>query len=119
MADMLAIGLERLGYAVTSCYDPHEALEQFAAEPHAWRLVITDHAMPGLRGAALAARLKALAPDCPIILYTGLAAEVSDPAADQPPPVDIIVSKPIAPRRMAEHIRTLLDAASPSLTPHR
>ena len=29
-------------------------------------------------------------------------------------PVDIIVGKPIAPRRMAEHIRTLLDGAPAS-----
>ncbi|MBV8165499.1 MAG: PAS domain-containing protein [Alphaproteobacteria bacterium] len=113
MADMLAIGLERLGYAVTSCYDPHEALDLFAAEPDTWQLVITDHAMPGLRGGTLAGRLKALAPACPIILYTGLATEVSG-SADGPPPVDIIVGKPIAPRRMAEHIRTLLDGAPAS-----
>jgi PAS domain S-box-containing protein len=112
IADMLAIGLERLGYAVTCLNDPLAALERFGANPHAWRLVITDHAMPGMRGAELAQHLKARAPDCPIILYTGLAAELNGPDSDDPPQVDMIVNKPIAPRRMAEHIRTLLDAGS-------
>ncbi len=61
--------LEQAGYAVTSCGESKSALEAFVREPH--EVVVTDIRMPGLDGLELLARLRAVAPDSPIIVVTG------------------------------------------------
>jgi YesN/AraC family two-component response regulator len=48
-----------------------QALKLFA--DNAFDLVMTDHAMPGMTGAQLAAELRALAPSVRVILATGYA----------------------------------------------
>ena len=111
ITDMLAIGLERLGYEVTCCNDPAEALRAFEQDPGAWDIVITDHAMPGLTGAALIERIKAIRPDCPTVLFTGF----GDQAAARDAGADAFLIKPIEPRRVAETVHELLNrsAAAP------
>lgn len=63
--------LVRLGFEVTAFYDPVEALERFEADPEAFDLVITDVAMPNLYGDILAAMMRDVRPDLPIVLCTG------------------------------------------------
>ena len=41
--------MERLGYDVTCCNDPIEALQAFEQDPAAWDVVISDQVMPALR----------------------------------------------------------------------
>jgi PAS domain S-box-containing protein len=114
ITDMLAIGLERLGYEVTCCNDPVEALRAFEQDPLAWDVVITDHAMPGLTGAALIERIKTIRPDCPTVLFTGFGDRAAREAG-----ADAFLIKPIEPRRVADTIRELLDrnAAAPQRSP--
>lgn len=111
-ADVLAIGLERLGYEVTCCYNPLEALQAFKEDPHAWAAVITDENMPELTGRRLAARLKAIRSRCPVILCTGLgvAAIGSDRAS-----VDAVFDKPAHPGQLAEALRCLLSVNEDTL----
>jgi len=67
----LTLLLKRLGYTVESMDEPVLALERFAAQPHAYDLVITDFAMPVLSGAELTRRIRATRPDIPVLLLSG------------------------------------------------
>jgi PAS domain S-box-containing protein len=109
ITDMLAIGLERLGYRVTCWNDPTAALSAFEADPGAWDIVITDHTMPGLTGAALIARIKAIRADCPAMLFTGFGDRTAAQAAARESGADGFLVKPIEPRRVADKVRELLD----------
>ena len=73
--------LASLGYEVEVQTSPLEALAAVAAEPGRFDLVLTDLSMPGLDGAELARRLKALRPDLPIILSTGYSERMTPAAA--------------------------------------
>jgi PAS domain S-box-containing protein len=63
--------LERLGYKAVVTTSGHEALALFRTAPERFDLVITDHTMPVMTGAALAQELRRLRPDLPIILCSG------------------------------------------------
>jgi len=108
VADMLSIALERLGYDVTCCNDPAEALDAFEQDPGAWDIVITDQMMPGISGLELVTRLKAIRADCLAVLCTGFADDVS-PARAREAGVDLFIHKPVEPRDVADRVRALLD----------
>lgn len=62
--------LEDLGHSVYEASSAAEALEHYARDP-AIDVLITDHAMPNMTGAQLAAELLRARPDLPIILASG------------------------------------------------
>ncbi|MEK5163557.1 ATP-binding protein [Paenibacillus sp. FSL R5-0527] len=64
--------LESMGYKVIPEQDSIEALKIFEQDPSRFDVVITDQAMPYLKGLELAERMKALHPRIKIILVTGL-----------------------------------------------
>ena len=57
-------------------------------------LVITDRAMPGLSGEALATWIKRRAPELPVIMVTGYG-ELMNAAGEQPEGVDLVLAKPV------------------------
>ncbi|GGF15605.1 hypothetical protein GCM10011611_21760 [Aliidongia dinghuensis] len=61
-----------LGFSVIEAADGTEALAQLAGDPRI-DLVVTDFAMPGLNGVALARRARDLRPDLPVVFVTGFA----------------------------------------------
>lgn len=63
--------LGRRGYQITGFLDPRVALQEFARQPERFDLVITDLAMPGMTGAELAAKVREIRPDVPIIMTSG------------------------------------------------
>lgn len=63
--------LKRLGYKVTSASGSFEALDIFQKKPMEFDLVITDYIMPGMKGDELAAKIRSIRTDIPIILCTG------------------------------------------------
>ena len=65
------IMLERLGYTVVATTSSIEALEKFHARPDLFDIVVTDLAMPKLRGTELALEIRKIRPDMPVILCTG------------------------------------------------
>jgi CheY-like chemotaxis protein len=64
--------LEHLGHEVVLAASADEALGIAHSETPI-DLVITDHAMPGMTGAELIARLRESRPDLPMVLATGYA----------------------------------------------
>jgi CheY-like chemotaxis protein len=63
--------LVQLGYTVTRHARPEEALRAFDGTPAHFDLVVTDQAMPGTAGTDLAAALRRIRPDLPIVIASG------------------------------------------------
>ncbi len=100
--------LERLGYTVTSCRDPLEAMALFESAPQRYDLVITDLTMPKMTGDELARKMAAIRPDLPMILCTGYSDQrIHYRAAGFG--VNAIIYKPLVKKELAETIRGLLD----------
>ena len=81
VADMVSIGLERLGYEVGVCADGTEALEVFRETPDLWRAVISDQIMPDMRGMELIRQIKEIRSDVPCILCTGYSDTLTEETA--------------------------------------
>ena len=108
LLEMMRIGLTRLGYAVTACPDPIDALELFRREPQAWGAVVTDQVMPRMKGFTLIGKLREIRPDCPIILCTGFNDGATERQARNAGAGGFFL-KPVEPYRIAETIRALRD----------
>jgi CheY-like chemotaxis protein len=76
--------LEDLGHEVVQAHSGEEALRALSRDEEL-DLVLTDHSMPNMTGAQLAARVRELKPDLPILLATGYAElAASSPEAELP-----------------------------------
>ncbi len=103
--------LEHLGYRVIARNNSMEALEEFAAHPDMFDLVITDKTMPHLTGSELAGQLIKIRPDIPVILCTGF----SDTAiVEEARTIGIreIFLKPLIMADLSVSIRNILDSQS-------
>ena len=79
------------GHTAASAHRGDEALALFGKKT--FDLVITDQSMPGMNGVQLAASIKKLAADTPVILLTGFGDEMLA-AGGNPPGVDMVLGKP-------------------------
>ncbi len=108
ITDMLEKILHGLGYRVTACSDPGQALQQFEAEPDRYDLVISDITMPHLNGVELASRLLAIRPKLPIIFCTGFSDLINEKKM-QAMGVKRLLMKPVMQADLAKAIREVLD----------
>ncbi|HLP77781.1 MAG TPA: response regulator [Candidatus Paceibacterota bacterium] len=93
------------GYEVVTANSGHAALEKFAA--YRFDVVCTDYSMPGMNGSQLADALRAIDPQQPILMISGLAGTMTPPAN-----VDIMLSKPFLPSELKQSIAHLLNTGS-------
>jgi signal transduction histidine kinase/CheY-like chemotaxis protein len=63
--------LQRLGHAVEEAASPESALRRVEEDPAAFDLVLTDQAMPGMTGLAMARRIRRICADLPILVASG------------------------------------------------
>jgi CheY-like chemotaxis protein len=63
--------LQRLGYRVTGCTSPKEALEMFRSGPRNFDVVVSDLCMPQMSGVDLARELLQIRPGMPILIASG------------------------------------------------
>ena len=70
-----------------------EGFEMFQAEQ--FDVVVTNQAMPGMSGDQLAAAIKRMSPDEPVILLTGFG-DLIEAAGEQPANMDVMVGKLVA-----------------------
>ena len=61
--------LQELGYVITVCSDPEDAVNWIAAT--AFDLIITDYKLPHMNGVDLIAKVREVHPDTPVILVSG------------------------------------------------
>ncbi|MDJ0840567.1 MAG: response regulator [Acidobacteriota bacterium] len=99
--------LSRLGYQVEVCTGSKAGLDRFGESPQDFDLVITDQTMPGMTGQDLAARLKTIRPDIPIILITGFSS-VLDMDHLGELGISKIVHKPFTRNDIGNAIQTVL-----------
>ena len=65
-------------YKVTLHADPIQALAEFKRRPDAFDLVVTDNTMPRMNGVELVTELRALNPEVPVLMVSGLAEVIAD-----------------------------------------
>jgi CheY-like chemotaxis protein len=94
--------LEELGHSVLEATSGDQALRVLRRTPNV-QLVITDHVMPGMTGAALIAELSKINPELPVILATGY----TELREEQSPLGALRLSKPY---RQKELVRAILEA---------
>jgi signal transduction histidine kinase len=95
LCQLLCEYLEADGHTAEVAHSGSEALQKFQDRP--FDLVITDRVMAAMTGEQLAAALKEIAPDVPVILVTGY--------ADDAPPsegIDLVLGKPLSRKALRE-----------------
>jgi CheY-like chemotaxis protein len=97
--------LERAGYRVLAASDGPAGLEIFLSEPV--EAVVLDYSMPGMHGGEVAARMRGIKPQVPILLlsaYMGLPPEVTSL-------VDLYMTKGEGAPVLLERLASLLQPA--------
>jgi len=100
--------LAGLGYTITACSSPEQALEAFGACPGSFDLVITDMTMPHILGTDMALEMLRIRPDIPVILCTGFSDRVDEKTAISLG-IREFVMKPILLSSLSGVIRGVLD----------
>ncbi len=100
--------LEYLGYQVTAFTSSREALKIFKKNPEIYDLIITDQTMPDLLGLELAAEIRKIKPDIPVILCTGFSYTLSEEEALKKG-VNRFCHKPLGMEDLEKVIREVLD----------
>jgi len=111
IADTVAEILSRFGYHALKAYDAESALEiALKTRP---TLLLTDVMLPRMNGVDLAIKILEQQPDCKIVLFSGQAGTTYfiDEAKANGYHFDIL-SKPLHPRELLEHLEKRLADAS-------
>jgi CheY-like chemotaxis protein len=95
------------GHQVQTANSGKEALTLF--EPGKYDLVITDFAMPEMKGDELAAAIKARAPEQPVVMITAYA-EMLQASGNPLTGVDFVISKPFLLDNLREAMVKVLRA---------
>jgi PAS domain S-box-containing protein len=96
--------LRQMGHAVTEAENGQQALERIADQP--FDLVFTDLSMAGLNGMQLAARIRTVRPELPIVLCTGYIDDEMCQDVDRSHFLSIL-EKPVNLARVCDLINTL------------
>lgn len=101
IASLLERYLTRFQHQVRAFDDSFQALQQFAIDPHAYDIAVTDLSLEGLSGEELVVELLNKRPELPIIIATGY------PYSTDHLPENVrkqvrILQKPFLPRELME-----------------
>jgi CheY-like chemotaxis protein len=103
MADMLSIGLERMGFQTVTAQNPMLALAAIEEDPSAFDALLTDQIMPGMHGTELIREARLLAPRLRTILCTAYVEHTAEPER-LACMADAVVYKPVEIQAVAEAI---------------
>ena len=107
--------LESLNYSVIACNSSVQAFRIFKNAPEKFDLVMTDMAMPDMTGDILAAKIKKIRPDIPIILCTGFTRKIFEDEIENFC-IDAYCLKPVSIQSLAKKVRRLLDETKKRLS---
>lgn len=108
---LLEIGkelLQSLGYRVETRASSIDALEAFRSQPAKYDLIVSDITMPKMTGDYLAAEIKKINPDVPIILCTGFSTRLNSEKLIKIG-VEKVLMKPLTMNELAVNVRLALD----------
>ncbi|MEY4704104.1 MAG: hypothetical protein RL042_300 [Nitrospirota bacterium] len=109
LVELVRDQFEQLGYRVTGCTQPTEALALVRADPHGVDVVVTDYNMPEMSGLEVARMLAQLRADLPVVLVSGyLSSDVR--AAALAVGIKEVVPKPTLLQHLGDVVARLLDA---------
>src|SRR5258705_13219996 len=91
VCDAVKMMLDFDGHIVETAHSAKDALAMF--EEGKFDLIITDFAMPTMKGDELAAAIKARSPNQPVVMITAYA-EMLQASGKNMPGVDLVISKP-------------------------
>ncbi len=100
--------LAELGYEPIGFTSAQHALEAFRATPERFDAVLTDEAMPGMAGSELAAEIRRLRPDVPVVLMTGFVNPAIAARARDAGVADVLV-KPLGSRDIARCLAAVFE----------
>src|SRR2546423_13088076 len=109
VCDAIRMMLNFDGHVVETTSNPKDALAKI--EQRSYDLVITDFAMPAMRGDELAAAIKSRRPGQPVALITAYA-EMLQSTHREMPGVDFVISKPF----LLENLRQAIAKATSEKT---
>jgi CheY-like chemotaxis protein len=95
------IRLSRLGHAVTTKADAHEALDAIRENPDAFDVVLIDYHMPDMNGLDLVHALRDEGCEAAVVLMTGLSAQISEAKA-RVVGIDHLLRKPVESHELKE-----------------
>jgi PAS domain S-box-containing protein len=104
---VLRASLSRLGYSVTTFTNPLDALQSVRADPNAYDILVSDLAMVEMSGLDLAAQVRQVRSDLPILLCTGYT-DFDDKARAADLGIHAVLKKPLPTRTLAGAIRDAL-----------
>ncbi len=94
--------LTKIGYHVTTQFNPIVALDMFKSYPNSYDIVITDMKMPEMSGDVFRTKIKEIRPDIPIILCSGFADSTTNSEFDK------VLTKPVKFDKLSQSIRSLM-----------
>lgn len=112
VAALLSRALQKFDLTAIVFSSSCAALETFRANPQRFDLVITDNGMPCLTGLELAASIRVLRPDIPILMVTG--ATLGQPASSSD--ISSLLPKPFSVLQFRQAIDDLLRGQASSVT---
>jgi DNA-binding response OmpR family regulator len=114
VSDVVRRYLERDGFSVRLADDGPSALAAFAKEHP--DLVVLDLMLPGIDGLEVCRRMRAEAPELPVVMLTALGEE-SDRVLGLEIGADDYITKPFSPRELVLRVRSVLRRVAPTLPP--
>ena len=99
--------LERMGYTVSAYDNPLAALDAVRNDPTAFQIVITDYNMPVMPGLEIAAAVRDLCPDLPVVVISGYVDDQLRTGAARAGVAELI-SKPFTVRDFSAKIERVL-----------
>jgi DNA-binding NtrC family response regulator len=104
--------LSRSGLRVVACESAPEGLALLAASPRRFAAAVLDLHVPGIEPRTMLEQVRTLAPDLPLLLFSGYPFDLRTVPALSQGPV-IFLQKPFLPRKLLEAIYKLTGEPAP------
>lgn len=102
--------LETLGYEVTCCSEPSEAMALVRERSSDFDAIITDLAMPGISGLDIAREIRNISAQIPVAFMSGFIRPEDRDSAEKLG-VKVVIQKPAPLPELARSVQSLVDAA--------
>lgn len=111
LTNMVSQMLTNMGYHVTACNKPADALKLFLHGPEQFDLIISDVTMPEMGGDDMVQEMMKIRPDLPVLLCTGYSESITEKIASNIG-VRALMHKPLVRHELSSTIRNVLDDRS-------